>query len=61
MVYQDKLDGNGGWFWTFDDDVANFGVVDGKLKGVMKKANSGWRFTISQDTVRLGSQRSSRT
>jgi len=56
VVYQDKLDGNGGWFWTFSDDVANFGVVDGKLKGTMKKANSGWRFTISPDTVQLGSQ-----
>jgi hypothetical protein len=56
VVYQDKLDGTGGWFWTFADDVANFGVVDGKLKAVMKTANSGWRFTISQDTLKLGSQ-----
>ena len=56
VVYQDKLDGNGGWFWTFSDDVADFGVVDGKLKGTMKKANSGWRFTISPDTAQLGSQ-----
>jgi hypothetical protein len=55
-VYQDKLDGTGGWFWTFADDVATFGVVDAKLKGVMKTANSGWRFTISPDTLQLGSQ-----
>src|SRR5258706_7814859 len=55
-VYQDKLDGTGGWFWTFAADVATFGVVDGKLKGVMKAANSGWRFTISPDTLQLGSQ-----
>ena len=55
-VYQDKLDGTGGWFWTFADEVATFGVVDGKLKGVMKAANSGWRFTISPDTLQLGSQ-----
>ncbi len=56
VAYQDKLDGKGGWFWTFADDVATFGVVDGKLKGVMQKANAGWRFTISPDTVQLGSQ-----
>jgi hypothetical protein len=61
VVYQDKLDGKGGWFWTFSDDVANFGVVNGKLKGVMKAANSGWRFTISPDTVQLGSQQVSLT
>jgi hypothetical protein len=56
VVYQDKLDGTGGWFWTFADDVANFGVADGKLKAFMKTANSGWRFTISQDTLKLASQ-----
>src|SRR6202035_296726 len=56
VAYQDKLDGTGGWFWTFADDVANFGVVDGKLKGVMKTANAGWRFTISPDTLKLASQ-----
>ena len=56
VVYQDKLDGTGGWFWTFADDVATFGVVDARLKGVMKAANSGWRFTISPDTLLLGSQ-----
>ena len=56
VAYQDKLDGKGGWFWTYADDVAIFGVVDGKLKGVMKAANSGWRFTISPDTLQLSSQ-----
>jgi|SRR5579859_65118 len=56
VVYQDKLDGTGGWFWTFADDVSNFGVVDGKLKAVMKTANAGWRFTISPDTLKLGNQ-----
>jgi|SRR5579859_1239059 len=56
VVYQDKLDGTGGWFWTFTDTVATFGVTGGELKGVMKTANSGWRFTISPDTVKLGSQ-----
>ena len=56
VVYQDQLDGRGKWFWTFSDDVASFGLVDGKLKAVMKAANSGWRFTVSPDTAQLGSQ-----
>ena len=56
VIYQDKLDGTGGWFWTYADDVSNFGVADGKLKAVMKTANSGWRYTISPDTLQFGSQ-----
>ena len=56
ILYQDNLDGTGGWFWTFSDEVATFGVVDGKLKGVMKAANSGWRFTISPDTLDISQQ-----
>ena len=56
VIYQDNLDGTGGWFWTFSDDVATIGVVDGKLKGVMKTANAGWRFTISPDTLQFSSQ-----
>jgi hypothetical protein len=56
VVYQDKLDGKAGWFWTFSDDVATFGVVDGKLKGVMKTANSGWKFVGGPTTIQLGSQ-----
>ena len=56
VVYQDKLDGKSGWFWTFSDDVAAFGVVDGKLKGVMKAANSGWKFVGGPTTIQLGSQ-----
>jgi hypothetical protein len=55
-VYQDPLDGSSTWFWTFDDDVANFGVVDGRVRGVMAQANSGWRFTISPTTLRVGDQ-----
>ena len=56
VIYQDKLDGTGGWFWTYADDVSNFGVADGKLKAVMKTADSGWRYTISPDTLQFGSQ-----
>ncbi len=56
VVYQDKLDGKGGWFWTFSDEVATFGVADGKLKGAMKAANSGWRFVAGPDTIQPGSQ-----
>ena len=56
VLFEDKLAGTSGWFWTFSDEVATFGVVDGTLKGVMKVANSGWRFTISPDTLRINRQ-----
>jgi hypothetical protein len=58
VVYQDPLNGTGGWFWTFSDEVANFGVDTqrGQLKATMAQANAGWRFTISPDTLRLGNQ-----
>jgi hypothetical protein len=56
VVYQDPLDGTSAWFWTFSDDVASFGVVDGRVRGVMAQANSGWRFTISPTDLRLGDQ-----
>jgi hypothetical protein len=58
VVYQDPLDGSGGWFWTFADEVASFGVDTGRgqLKATMMQANAGWRFTISPDTLRIGDQ-----
>jgi hypothetical protein len=58
IVYQDPLDGSGGWFWTFSDDVSNFGVdtTRGQLKAVMSQTGSGWRFTISPDTLTLSNQ-----
>jgi hypothetical protein len=56
ILFQDNLDGTSGWFWTFSDEVATFGVVDGQLKGVMQAANAGWRFTISPDTLNLSRQ-----
>jgi hypothetical protein len=58
IVYQDALDGSGGWYWTFSDQIVSFGVdLDRRqLKGVMAQPNAGWRFTISPDTLRLGNQ-----
>ncbi len=58
IIYQDFLDGTGGWFWTFSDDVSSFGVDTGRgqLKAVMSQTGAGWRFTISPDTLRLGNQ-----
>jgi hypothetical protein len=58
IVYQDPLDGTGGWFWTFSDDVSSFGVDIGRgqLKAVMSQTGAGWRFTISPDTLRVGNQ-----
>ena len=56
VAYQDPLDGTSAWFWGFSDDVATFGIADGRLRAVMSQANSGWRFSISPDTLRIGNQ-----
>ena len=56
VAYQDPLDGTGRWFWTFDDEVASFGVVDGQVRGVMSQAGQGWRFTISPTNLRVSDQ-----
>jgi hypothetical protein len=56
VIYADNLDGNGGWFWGFSDDVATIGVDGDHVKALMTKANAGWRFTIGPDTLRVGNQ-----
>jgi hypothetical protein len=58
IIYQDALDGSGRWFWTFADEVSSFGVdaARGQVKAVMSQTGSGWRFTISPDNLRIGSQ-----
>jgi hypothetical protein len=57
VVYQDKLDGTGGWYWTFQDDAASFGVSleEKQLNTVVKKSGT-WRFSSSPDTVKVGDQ-----
>lgn len=57
LVYGDKLDGTSGWSWTFEDDAVKFGVSreQGRLIGVAKRSGT-WRFTISDDSVRVGNQ-----
>jgi hypothetical protein len=58
VVYQDPLDGSSTWFWTFQDDVAVFGIDPQRqqLKGSMSQAGQGWRFTVSPDTLHVGNQ-----
>ncbi|MDW8327880.1 MAG: hypothetical protein RMK99_15065, partial [Anaerolineales bacterium] len=57
LVYSDKLDGSSGWAWMFEDDAVKFGVSreQGRLIGVAKRSGT-WRFTISDDSVRVGNQ-----
>jgi hypothetical protein len=56
VVFQDPLNGTSQWFWGFRDDVATFGITEGRLRAQMSQANTGWRFSISRDTVRVGNQ-----
>ena len=54
-VYTDQFDGTSGWYWTFSDDVVDFGAKDGELKVVTKQGNNTWRFVIRSD-ITMGDQ-----
>jgi hypothetical protein len=56
VVFEDRLDGSSQWFWTFSDEVASFGITEGRLRATMAQPNAGWRFSISRDTLRIGNQ-----
>jgi hypothetical protein len=57
VVFADRLDGTGGWFWTFEDDAASFGVSsDEKQLNSTAKQSGTWRFNSSPDTVTVGDQ-----
>lgn len=46
-VYNDQFNGKSGWLWTFKDDVAEFGAVNGELRA--KANNRGWRYSLRFD------------
>jgi len=57
VIYSDKLDGTGGWLWTYEDDAAKFGVAPAeKQLNSIAKRNGTWRFTISNDVINVGNQ-----
>lgn len=57
VVFEDALDGTGNWYWTFDDDTANFGVsTETKELIATAKQSGSWRYTISNDVVTVGDQ-----
>ena len=57
VVFADRLDGAGGWLWTFEDDAATFGVSpEGKQLDASAKRSGTWRFSSSPDTVKVGDQ-----
>jgi hypothetical protein len=53
IVYEDTFDGKSGWFWTFSDDVAEFGAVDGELRISTKTGNNTWRYVL-RDNLTAG-------
>lgn len=48
-VYNDQFTGKSGWLWTFKDDVAEFGAVNGELRAKAKAGNRGWRYSLRFD------------
>lgn len=57
IVFNDALDGTGNWYWSFEDDAASFGVSgEQKQLNTVAKQSGTWRFTISNDTVKVGNQ-----
>ncbi len=57
VVFSDALDGTSNWYWTFEDDAASFGVSgEQKQLNAVAKQSGTWRFTISNDTVKVGNQ-----
>lgn len=57
IIFSDPLDGSAQWFWSFEDDTAKFraSAETGRLDAQAKQSGS-WRFTISNDTVKIGDQ-----
>jgi len=57
VVYADPLDGTGNWYWTFEDDTAHFKVsLENKQLEAMAKQSGSWRYTISNDTLKVSDQ-----
>ena len=56
VVFEDRLNGQDGWGWSFSDDAAGFGVVGDELQAVMHDPNAWWRFTLGPDGLALGDQ-----
>lgn len=54
-IYTDAFDGKSGWFWTFSDDVVDFGAKDGALQVSTKSGNNTWRYVV-RDSVTGGDQ-----
>jgi len=54
-LYNDSFDGKSGWFWTFSDDMADFGAKDGALQVTTKSGNNTWRYVVRED-LKVGDQ-----
>jgi hypothetical protein len=56
VVYADPLDGSSQWFWGYQDEVVRFEIADQRVLATMSQANAGWRFTSSDDSLRITDQ-----
>ena len=55
VVFEDSLNGQDGWGWSFSDEAATFGAAGDELQAVMNDPEAWWRFTIGPD-LELGDQ-----
>ncbi len=51
VIFTDNFTGEIGWFWTFKDEVAEFGAKDGQLNVASIKQGGGWRYSLYFDAV----------
>jgi hypothetical protein len=56
VIFSDAMDGSSGWYWTFADDAARFGVSDGVLSATMTTSQAWWRFSLGPDGLSAGDQ-----
>ncbi len=55
VIFEDSLNGQDGWGWSFSDDAVTFAAAGDELQAVMHDPNAWWRFAIGPD-VQLGDQ-----
>jgi len=58
VIFEDFMNGESGWHWSFADEAVSFGVDTERevLAGVMTTSELWWRFTLGPDFVSAGDQ-----
>jgi hypothetical protein len=58
LIFEDYMNGQSGWHWSFSDEVVNFAVDSERevLAGVMTTSEGWWRFTLGPDDLHAANQ-----